>query len=104
LYCKVTATATGQKIDGEPDTKLKAELEQHINRTFGRKSHSASILLQQLFINPVTDVNKVTSICSLSKKAANDLVADFVNANILKEMTGQNRNRIFIFDKYVNLF
>lgn len=52
----------------------------------------------------MTDVNKVTGICNLSKKAANDLVADFVNANILKEVTGQNRNRVFVFDKYLNLF
>lgn len=83
---------------------LKTELEQQINQTFGRKSHSASILLQKLFVEPITDVNKVTIICSLSKKAANDLVADFVNAKILREMTGQNRNRIFVFDKYLNLF
>lgn len=84
--------------------KLKTELELHINQVFGRKSHSASTLLQQLFVNPITDVNRVIVICSLSKKAANDLVADFVNAGILKEMTGQNRNRIFVFDKYVKLF
>ncbi len=83
---------------------LKTELEQQINQTFGRKSHSASTLLQKLFVEPITDVNKVTIICSLSKKAANDLVADFVNAKILREMTGQNRNRIFVFDKYLNLF
>ena len=84
--------------------ELKTGLEQQINQTFGRKSHSASTLLQQLFVNPMTDVNKVTAICNLSKKAANDLVADFVNANILKEVTGQNRNRVFVFDKYLNLF
>jgi len=57
-----------------------------------------------LFVNPATDVNKLIVIYNLSKKAANYLVADFVNAWILKEMTGQNRNRIFVFDKYVNLF
>ena len=84
--------------------KLKTDLEQQINQTFGRKSHSASTLLHQLFVNPITDVNKVTAICNLSKKAANDLVSDFVNANILKEMTGQTRNRVFVFDNYVNLF
>jgi Fic family protein len=83
---------------------LKSELERKINQNFGRKSHSASLLLQHLFVDPITDVSRVTNICSLSKKAANDLVSDFVNANILKEMTGQSRNRIFLFDKYVDLF
>jgi len=84
--------------------QLKTDLEQRINQTFGRKSHTASLLLQQLFVNPITDVAKVTAICNLSKKAANDLVADFVNADILKEMTGQHRNRVFVFDRYVKLF
>lgn len=84
--------------------QLKTDFELQINQTFGRKSHTASVLLQHLFVNPITDVTKVTVICSLSKKAANDLVADFVHAGILKEMTGQHRNRIFMFDRYVKLF
>jgi hypothetical protein len=39
-----------------------------------------------------------------SYKSANDLVSDFVNVGILKEMTGQNRNRIFGFDQYLKMF
>jgi hypothetical protein len=31
-------------------------------------------------------------------------VSDFVRAGILKEMTGQNRNRLFVFDEYIRLF
>ena len=39
-----------------------------------------------------------------SYKAANDLVLDFVNEGILKEMTGRSRNRVFVFEQYLNLF
>jgi hypothetical protein len=49
-------------------------------------------------------VNQVKEITGLSYKAANDLVTDLVNSNILKEMTGQIRNRIFVFDEYIKLF
>ena len=83
---------------------LKSSLENQIIGSFGRKSHSAATLLQQLFQNPVINTNKVKEICGLSYKAANDLVSDFVSENILKEMTGQSRNRVFVFEKYLNLF
>lgn len=83
---------------------LKSSLESKIIHSFGRKSHSAAALLQQLFQNPLININKVKDICGLSYKAANDLVTDFVSRDILIEMTGQSRNRVFIFEQYLNLF
>jgi Fic family protein len=83
---------------------LKSGLESKIIHSFGRKSHSAVTLLQQLFQNPIINIHKVKDICGLSYKAANDLVTDFVNRNILKEMTGHSRNRVFVFEQYLDLF
>jgi Fic family protein len=83
---------------------LKAALEQKVHTDFGKKSAKAAILLQHLFKNPVLHVNQVKEITGTSFKSANDLVSDFVKAGILKEMTGQNRNRLFIFDEYIRLF
>ena len=40
----------------------------------------------------------------LLEKVANDLVNDFVKAEIIEEITGQSRNRIFVFRKYFDLF
>ena len=40
----------------------------------------------------------------LLEKVANDLVNDFVKAEIIEEITGQSRNRIFGFRKYLDLF
>lgn len=83
---------------------LKSNLEADINKTFGRRSNSANALLQHLFKKPVIQVNRAKEITGLSYKAANDLVNDFVEAKILKEMTGQTRNRVFVFDEYMRLF
>lgn len=83
---------------------LKTDLENQIVHLFGRKSHSATILLNQLFQNPVINVRKAREVSGLSYKAANNLVADFVNTGILKEMTGQSRNRMFVFEQYLGLF
>lgn len=84
--------------------ELKARLETNINANFGKRANNASILLQYLFKKPVIHVNQVKDATNCTYKTANDLVAEFVNAGILKEMTGQSRNRVFIFDEYIKLF
>ena len=49
-------------------------------------------------------VNQVQQLLGVSYKSANDLVSDFVQAGILKELTGQSRNRVFVFEEYVKMF
>lgn len=83
---------------------LKLRLEGEINRSFGRKSNNATILLTHLFHQPLVSVRQVEEITKLSYKASNDLVNSFIKANILRETTGQNRNRMYMFEEYLNLF
>jgi len=40
----------------------------------------------------------------LSPKAANELVRIFVELKILRETTGYQRNRVFVFDEYMRMF
>lgn len=84
--------------------QLKIELESNIINNFGRKSKQGTLLLHHLFKQPIVAVKDVETLTGLSFKAANDLVSKFVAVNILKEMTGQTRNRLFIFDNYINRF
>ncbi len=83
---------------------LKAKLELLINTDFGKRSNKAAILLQHLFKKPVIHVNQVKDITGSSYKTANDLVTEFVKVGILVEMTGQSRNRVFVFNEYLKLF
>ncbi|MCB9262552.1 MAG: Fic family protein [Flavobacteriales bacterium] len=83
---------------------LKTSLEIGLPKQFGKKAANANLLLHQLFKNPIIQVTQVQTLLGLSYKAANDMVNDFVQASILEEMTGQNRNRIFVFDQYLKLF
>ena len=83
---------------------LKSRLEEEMTTTFGKRSQKANLLLQRLFEKPIVHVNQVKDLTHSSFKAANDLVNAFVEAGILKEMTGKNRNRMFVFDKYIQLF
>ncbi len=84
--------------------ELKDQLERQINQNFGRKSRSALLLLQDLFKQPIITVNQTKDITNLSFNAANALIADFVQAGILREVTGFGRNREFLFESYISLF
>lgn len=84
--------------------KLKESIENEIRSTFGRRSHSALTLLTALFKEPVITIDKAAKTCNLSYKAANDLVTKMQENKYLKELTGQSRNRIFIFEPYLNIF
>jgi Fic family protein len=84
--------------------ELKARLEASLTVLFGKRAHNAGILLQHLFRKPVIHVNNVKELTGTSYKTANELVNDFVSAGILSEMSGNSRNRVFVFDEYLKLF
>jgi Fic family protein len=46
----------------------------------------------------------VTDLIQAQTNTASALIEDFVKLGILKEFTGQKRNRLFIFENYVRLF
>lgn len=83
---------------------LKDRVEQKITTEFGRRSRSGIILLQHLLKKPITNVNEAKQITGLSYNAANSLISTFLGAGLLKEVTGHNRNRVFIFNEYLKLF
>ena len=83
---------------------LKKNMEELITTKMGRRGASALILLTQLFETPYVTVKQVQRICGLSKKAAGGLVDTFVKNEILAEVTGNTRNRIFLFERYLELF
>lgn len=83
---------------------LKANLEERIRAKFGRRSHNAIVLLHQLFKKPLINVKQAQSSTGISYKAANDLIRDFQQHGILAQRSGQSRNRIFVFQEYLDLF
>lgn len=94
-----TAVTTLQRI-----IKLKETIEKDRIMLMGKRTKTGMDLLPQLFKRPVVAVKDVQGMTGLSTKAANDLVQAFVEKGILAEITGQQRNRLFVFDEYVSLF
>lgn len=61
------------------------------------------ILLDRLFERPTVNVNQVAEIIDRSYPVANDLVARFEDLGLLREYTGQQRNRAFAYEPYMEI-
>jgi Fic family protein len=69
-----------------------------------RRSGSALTLLDDLFKRPAITVNSVIEALGVSKPTAGALVRDLADIGLLQELTGRQRNRIFAYRQYLDLF
>lgn len=84
---------------------LKESIERKHMPTFHvRRQANAQALMLSLYRAPVTNIKIVTDLIKTQTNTAAALIDDFVKLGILKEFTGQKRNRLFIFEDYVRLF
>jgi Fic family protein len=75
-----------------------------ITDTFGRAAGNGHRVLEHLYEHPIVSVNEVQERIGTTYTAANDLVRKFVASGILDEITGQARNRKFMYQSYIDLF
>lgn len=80
--------------------------EMDINKVtaMGRSVESGMKLLYSLYKIPMVKVSDVEKITGLKNPNALALIAKFVKAEILQEITGKKRNRVFAYQNYVKLF
>jgi len=72
--------------------------------TLGRRAENAHSLLLRLYQEPVINVNQAAEWLDIKYYAANQLVGSLVELGILQEVTGWQRNRLFVFRKYLDVF
>ncbi len=82
--------------------KLKREM---IERLYRDKFSSiyAVKLIDLLFIKPIIDVKTITDEFKVSKESGNELVRRFEKMGILRELTGKQRYKKFLFHEYTSL-
>ncbi|MBK7128295.1 MAG: Fic family protein [Crocinitomicaceae bacterium] len=100
----VIETADKSAAVFEAIIKLKADIEKKKISTLGKREWLAKKTLNYLYMKPVVTVNDIIEKLKISKPTANAIVKDFMRLKILKEQTGFKRNRVFIFNVYLNLF
>lgn len=84
--------------------EIREHRRQQIIESFGRSAGNGLKVLEHLFRTPIISVKKVQAITKTEFPAANQLVQRLVGLGVLKEITGQARNRRFRFEEYVDVF
>lgn len=93
------ATETARQV-----LTLREEHRSAITENFGRAAANGHRVLEHLYLHPIVSVNEVQELIGTTYPAANELVSRLEEREILKEITGQARNRKFTYQSYVNLF
>jgi Fic family protein len=81
--------------------------EMHRNRImdrFGRAAGNGLRILESLYRRPYISVSQVRDMLKVSFPPASELVQRLVEADILVEITGQDRYRVYQYTPYVHLF
>lgn len=91
------ATETAERIFDLRERHRAEVIEAH----FGQ---NALRLISLLFERPIVNVNLVQSELNVAWATANKLVGQFEGLELLSEVTGQKRSRVFRYDPYLALF
>jgi Fic family protein len=84
---------------------LRQQIEREVLPRFSlRRQDNAQTLMRHLYAQPVIDVKWVVAKTGASTNTASALIADMVAAGVLSEVTGQRRNRLYVFQNYLTLF
>lgn len=77
---------------------------EEIIKTLGSRSANAFKVVTELYKRPIIDANKVARITGLSPASAYSLISSLEKCNILTEVTGAKRGKIYIQKKYFDIF
>ncbi len=83
------------------------QLQKHTDikiQSLGSRASKAKKVIDYLYKRPMITADKVSEIASISMPSSYKLIASLEGLNILKEMTGGQRSRMYIFDNYIKLF
>lgn len=105
FFLRGVAAVSEEAID--TSRQIFALREQHtalVNGSLGSSAASGLRLLDYLYEQPIVNVRVVEKRLQSSFVTANKLVEQFVKLNILKEITGGQRNRRYSYVPYLSLF
>jgi Fic family protein len=101
----VEETARGSTAVFREILALKERIEREVMPRFStRRQENLQTLMRHLYARPVIDVKYVTKLIASSPNTASALINDLVAHDVLVEITGQRRNRLFVFHEYIALF
>jgi Fic family protein len=82
---------------------LKEDIEKRCD-TLGKRGADARLMLTHLYKHPVISATEAIDIIQKAPQTAYTLIADMEKLGILKEITGAQRNKLYSFEPYLDLF
>lgn len=73
-------------------------------KEIGGRSTDARKVVEYLYTQPIVDAQRVSSITGKSLKSTYSLLVLLEELEIVKEITGAQRGKLYMFEDYVNLF
>ena len=73
-------------------------------RLLGTKAANAQKIIQYLYVKPRINAEKIANLLTISPASSYSLIKDLENIGILKEVTGAQRGRVYVFDEYLKIF
>ena len=77
---------------------------EHALLSLGKRAHSAQQALNLLYRKPLITSADLEQALEISTPTANGLIKELIRLGILKEITGQQRGKVYTFEAYLNLF
>ncbi len=84
--------------------RLREDHRDRVVDAMGARAGKALKVLERLYRDPYIDVNQATALLQVSYANANDIVWDMERLGLLREATGNQRNRVFVYEPYLALF
>lgn len=73
-------------------------------KELGNRSGDAYKVVEYLYNRPIINAQRVAAIIGKTPRPAYKLIENLEQLNILKEITGAERGRLYLFDDYMSLF
>ena len=73
-------------------------------QSLGSRAIKAGKVIDYLYKRPIITADKVSKVASISMPSSYKLISDLEKLNVLKENTGGQRSRVYVFDNYIKLF
>lgn len=83
--------------------KLQKEVDGKIQK-LGSRANKANVLLNYLYHHPIIGAQKAKEVTGLSLPSVYKLLEELENLEILEEITGSKRGKLYLFRKYIKLF
>lgn len=83
--------------------QLQKTLEEKL-KTLGNRNVDARKVVDYLYTQPIIEINKVEELIQKSSVTGYKLLADLEKLNIIKEISGAERNKLYVFKNYLDLF